>query len=196
LQDTTPNDSSKRHAAAVSAPTTPNGSSIKRPACTGAGSSSSSSKVPKLLPLQEQPPPEDADGRPGFWLPGGFYVQHGDTLFVQVVPELQTLDDPCTFFVQSSSSSSGSASPEEVLVWIMRLESFTGTHVYGRFYLNEQRSIRAPLQFQGKAQRLQRALLQGVVHSLHPGAVLQQLGAELAGEVEAALFEAVDEEEV
>jgi hypothetical protein len=61
--------------------------------------------VPKLLPLQEQPPPEDADGRPGFWLPGGFYVQHGDTLFVQVAPDPRTLDDPCTFFVQSGNSS-------------------------------------------------------------------------------------------
>jgi hypothetical protein len=147
--------------------------------------------VPKLLPLQEQPPPEDADGRPGFWLPGGFYVQHGDTLFVQVAPDPRTLDDPCTFFVQSGSSSS---SEEQALLWMMRLETFTATHVYGRFYLNEQRCIRAPLQFQGKAQRLQRALLQGVVHSLHPCAVMQQLGAELAGEVETALFEAVDED--
>ena len=35
--------------------------------------------------------------------------------------------------------------------------------------------------------------LQGVVHSLLPCAVMQQLGADLAAEIEAALFEAVDE---
>jgi hypothetical protein len=34
------------------------------------------------------------------------------------------------------------------------------------------------------------------VHSLHPGAVMQQLEEELAGQVEAALFQAEDEEDV
>jgi hypothetical protein len=185
---------------AVPASTMPNGGSRKRPAaalqhaaCTGAGSSN---KVPRLLPAHERPP-EDADGRPGFWLPGNFYVQNGDTLFVQVAAEPKTISDPCTFTARNSSSSSSNSSnsEEQALLWVMRLESFSGTHVFGRFYRNKQRCLRMPLQFQGKAQRLERAGLHGVFHTLLPGAVLQQLDAELAAEVEAALFEAVEEDE-
>jgi hypothetical protein len=187
--------------AEVPASTMPDGGSSKRPAaalqhaaCTGAGSSN---KAPRLLPAHERPPPEDADGRPGFWLPGNFYVQNGDTLFVQVAAEPKTISDPCTFTARNSSSSSSNSSnsEEQALLWVMRLESFSGTHVFGRFYLNKQRCLRMPLRFQGKAQRLERAGLQGVFHTLLPGAVLQQLDAELAAEVEAALFEAVDEDE-
>lgn len=44
-------------------------------ASIAASSSSSSSKKAKA---QERPPPVDADNRPGLWLPGNFYVQHGD----------------------------------------------------------------------------------------------------------------------
>jgi hypothetical protein len=159
--------------------TTPNGTSSKRNATACSGSR----KAPKLL--QE---------RPGFWLPGDFYVQTGDTLFVEVARDEQTVKDPCTFIVPGSSSSS--SSEEGALVWVFRLESFTDTHMYGRFYWNQQRGLRAPLRFRGKAQRLDRAGLKGVMHSLHPGAVMQQLEEELAGQVEAALFQAEDEEDV
>lgn len=100
--------------------------------------------------------------------------------------------DPCSFIVKSSSSSGSAA---EALVWIWRLEAFTRTTVSAQFYYNGTRSLHAPLLFEEKPQPLQRKGLQGVVHTLLPGAVLAELGAELAAEVGELLFQAVDEAE-
>jgi hypothetical protein len=188
------------------------GAGSKRTAHASITADSSSKKAR----TQERPPPADADSRPGLWLPGNFYVQHGDTAFMQVSGPAAA-KDRCSFIVSSSNNSSsssgcgstagggggssnaggggGSSNATEALCWIFRLEAFTATTVSARFYYNTSRSLGAPLLFQKKSQPLQREGLQGVVHTLLPGDVLAELGPELAAEVEELLFQAVDEGE-
>ena len=176
------------------------GAGSKRTAHASITASSSSKKAK----LQERPPPADADSRPGLWLPGNFYVQLGDTVFMQVSGPAAA-KDRCSFIVNTSSSSgcgstaggdsSSSSNAAEALCWIWRLEAFTASTVSARFYYNASRSLHAPLLFQKKSQPLQREGLQGVVHTLLPGDVLAELGPELAAEVEELLFQAVDEGE-
>jgi hypothetical protein len=176
------------------------GAGSKRTAHASITASSSSKKAK----LQERPPPADADSRPGLWLPGNFYVQLGDTVFMQVSGPAAAKDH-CSFIVNTSSSSgcgstaggdsSSSSNAAEALCWIWRLEAFTASTVSARFYYNASRSLHAPLLFQKKSQPLQREGLQGVVHTLMPGDVLTALGPELAAEVEELLFQAVDEGE-